>query len=423
MNVTFWLAAAIMIVVALLFIIPPIWRLRKIEDSESDQRNISIAREQAQELKNQLDSGFLTQELYDQQLDELESTLVYDLDISKDELGQDAAQGRWISGIIVLLFPLLSVFIYYLIGEPDALVKAEMTSQSSTAAAPHASSPGQPDVNAMVNSLAEKLKNDPNNPEGWIMLGRSYKHLQRFSEAAKAYEQAYRLLGDQPDVMLQYADSLAMSNQGKLAGKAAELVFKALEHSPDSQTALWLAGMAKAEAGEFSLARGYWNKLLQSLAPGTESYLQIQKMLSSLPPGETAEIQIAEPKQQTASNTSKSQVFNGLQVEVILSDALKAKASAIDTVFIYAKALSGPPMPLAITRKTVSDLPIKVELNDSMAMMPQMKISNFNQVQVIARVSKSGTAQQLPGDLIGSVKLNDLRSTASVLVHINQVVK
>ncbi|MCK5191796.1 MAG: c-type cytochrome biogenesis protein CcmI, partial [Methylococcales bacterium] len=348
---------------------------------------IKIARERADDLKQQLESASLTQAQFDEQYAELELTLGDDLDIAQNE-PKNASQGRWVAPVILIFVPLFSVLIYLTLGEPDALKKAEIkqTQQAGNETQ---------DINAAIAGLAQRLQQNPDNAQDWIMLGRSFKYVKQYRLAANSFEKAYALLGDQPEIMLQYADSLAMANGGKLAGKSTELIFKALDKDPDNVTGLWLGGMAKAEIGDFSQAILYFRKLETILPPGSDSYKQVQKLISTV----QAQNGGAKKVENTvATKNVESKV--SIDVQVSLKGELKTRVNSGDTVFVYAKAVTGPPMPLAIVRKQVSDLPLSVTLNDAMAMMPAMKLSNFKQVKVMARISKSGTAMQQKGDFI-----------------------
>jgi len=405
----YWLLVTVLLAIAFFVIIPPLWKNKEIEQADSDQRNIKIARERAKELKQQLESDVLTQIQFDEQYSELELTLGDDLDIEKS--GQDTTiQGRWVIPVIVIFLPLFSVLTYLVLGEPNALAKAQIQQTQITQQAKNS----QVDVGAMVAGLAERLKQDPGNAQGWLMLGRSYKHLKQYQNAANALEKAYALLGDQPEVMLQYADALAMANDGRLSGKAADLIFKALEKSPNDVTGLWLAGMAKAEMSEFDQALQYWTKLEKLLPPESDSYREIQGLIALV------QAKVTGTESPVVEKAAVSKV--NIDVQVSVAEAIKSKLAAQDTVFIYAKALTGPPMPLAIVRKQVSDLPLSVTLDDAMAMMPTMKLSSFQQVKVVARISKSGSAMQQKGDFIGSVEIKELAGKVSVVIVINEEV-
>jgi len=405
-NTTYWIVVSILLATAFIIIIPPLLKRKEIKQADSDQRNISIAQERAKDLQQQLDAGMLTQQQFDEQYNELELTLGDDLGIEQNINDFSSTQGKWVAPVIIIIVSLSSVFSYFALGEPDALIKAEMKPPQQAGKA------GQ-DINAMVMQLAQRLKENPDNAKDWIMLGRSFKYLKQYQLAVNSFKKAHALLGDQPEVLLHYADALAMANNGSLAGKASELVFKALEKSPNDVTGLWLAGMAKAEEKNFPQALSYWNKLLTILPAGSDSYQQVQNLIKTI----QTQNSTAEP---IANTVVKAESAVSIDVQVSVSDNFKAKVSDTDTVFIYAKALTGPPMPLAIVRKQVSDLPLKVTLDDAMAMMPTMKLSSFKAVKVMARISKSGSAMQQKGDFVGELELTELAKEQSVVIVINK---
>ena len=220
-----------------------------------------------------------------------------------------------------------------------------------------------------------------------------------------------------PEVMLLYADAIAYANDKNMAGKPTELVFKALALEPDNMTALWLGGMAKVQQGDVVNAIKLWKKLVALLPTGSESQQEIQALL--------AKIESEQPKVAAHSEATQKATVPGIaiDVQVSLAPELQKSASPGDTVFIYAQALSGPKMPLAIVRKQVSDLPLTVSLNDTMAMMPNMKLSNFPNVKLLARISKSGNAVSQPGDLIGVIDQVTLADKGKHQIVINGQVK
>jgi len=391
----FLLIASVMILVAFLIVLPPLWRKQPAAEPDQDQRNIAIARQRLAELKEQLQTGALTQALYDEQLLELEQALSDDLDISGSlESHVKAAEtgGRWMATVLVLAIPFLAGSLYWALGNYQSLTQADQ------AAAANQATPELEQFNKMVAGLAQRLEKQPDDALGWTMLGRSYKYLQQYPKAVVAFEHAYKLTGDQPEIMLLYAEALAFANNEQLAGKPAELVFKALAMEPDNTTGLWFGGMAKAQAGDFVAAMTLWKKLESLLPPGSEPQQEIQGLLAKLA------TQIPEGAAQEQAKPAQPVKTASIDVQVSLAAELQKSASPEDTVFVYAQALSGSPMPLAIVRKQVADLPLTVNLNDAMAMMPTMKLSNFEQVKLLARISKSGNAMKQPGDLIGVIE-------------------
>jgi cytochrome c-type biogenesis protein CcmH len=310
--------------------------------------------------------------------------------------------------VLVLAVPLLSASLYWTLGNYQSLTPDDQTV---------ASTPEREQMISMVAGLAQRLEKQPADAQGWLMLGRSYKYLEELPKAVAAFEHAYQLMGDQPEIMLLYADALAFVNNEELAGKPAELVFKALAIEPENVTGLWLGGMAKAQTGEFVAAMGLWKKLEPLLPPGSEGLQEIQSMIAKLateiPEGTELE-EVAATPALTAAN---------IAVEVSLAPEVQNSTNPTDTVFVYAQALSGPQMPLAIMRKQVSDLPLSVNLTDAMAMMPTMKLSNFAQVKLLARISKSGNAMKQPGDLIGVIESVTLADPSTHKIVINDQVK
>jgi cytochrome c-type biogenesis protein CcmH len=451
----FLLIAGVMILIAFLIVLPPLWKIPPSPPllkggagstpsqsegadlslpplkkggwggfADQDQRNIAIARQRLAELKEQLQAGALSQALYDEQRVELEQALSDDLDIDS-QVKVSQSQGRWMASVLVLAIPLAAGSLYWTLGNYQSLNQVEQT----------AAAPELEQMNKMVAGLAERLEKQPDDALGWTMLGRSYKYLQQYPKAVVAFEHAYKLIGEQAEIMLLYADAMAFANNEQLAGKPAELVFKALAMEPDNVTGLWLGGMAKAQTGDFVAAMDLWQKLEALLPPGSEAQQEIQGLLAKLatqiPEGATqAESKPAKTGRigsQPIATLPPSLAVVSIDVQVSLAPELQKLASPGDTVFIYAQALSGPKMPLAIVRKQVADLPLTVSLNDAMAMMPTMKLSNFEQVKLLARISKSGNAMKQPGDLIGvieQVALTDKSSDKNIhKIIINSQVK
>jgi len=419
----FLLIVSVMILSAFLIVLPPLLRKHPLAEAGQDQRNIAIARQRLAELKEQLQAGALTQALYDEQLVELEQALSDDLDIQSQAktsptgrrrgalAGAEASKssGRWMAFVLVLAIPLVAGALYWTLGNYQSLSQVDQPAAANQAA------PELEQMKNMAAGLAERLKEQPNDAMGWTMLGRSYKYLQQYPKAVEAFEHAYRLIGDQPEIMLLYADALAFASNEQMAGKPAELVFKALAMEPNNVTGLWLGGMAKAQTGDFAAAMALWEKLEAQLPQGSEAQQEIQVLL--------AKLATQMPEGAATQEEAKPATAVSIDVQVSLASELQKSAGPNDTVFIYAQALSGPKMPLAIVRKQVSELPLTVNLTDAMAMMPTMKLSNFEQVKLLARISKSGDAMQQPGDLIGVIEQVALTDKAVHKIVINNQIK
>ena len=283
----------------------------------------------------------------------------------------------------------IAVVGYAWIGTPRAL------NSELVAAAPAGNAgPITPEqIEAMVEGLTARLKDKPDDVEGWAMLARSLMVLGRHEQAVPALQKAVALRGDDAVLLTEYADALAVVNGRKLDGEPSRLVAKALQIDPNNLKALMLAGVHAFQRQDAALALQHWEKIVQ-LAPGSELAQQIQSGIDKARAMAGGAAAPAPAPTAAAAGTSVSGT-------VTLAPTLAAKARPDDTVFVFARAAEGPRMPLAILRKQVKDLPLTFTLDDSMAMSPSAKLSSTPRVVVGARISASGNATPQAGDLQG----------------------
>lgn len=250
-----------------------------------------------------------------------------------------------------------------------------------------------------------------------MMLVNSYMTLGRPGEALGAIERLYQITGDQPAVLVRYADVLATANGGRLSGKPAELIQKALSLDPDNGTGLWLAGMVANETGDYATAIQYWQRLLPQLENDQKSLQEVKQLISRAQnqPGNKDQEASALTAAETVNTANKT-----ITVNVSLSSDIVRDTEPEDTLFIFAKAVNGPPMPLAVVRKKVKDLPLEVILDDSLSMIPSMKLSNFDKILVSARISTSGNATPQSGDYISEASIITSGQIEPVSIIINQ---
>jgi cytochrome c-type biogenesis protein CcmH len=411
--IVFWIFAALMLAAALWLLIPALLGRKSVRDLDRNQQNVAIARERFKELESEYGRGSLTETDYEQARQELEQALLNDVDdavVSGAPLGSSSSRASLVW--VALGVPLAAVLLYLQLGTPAALEP-----QAQVAAAPqgHTGGDSTATMEQLVASLAAKLQQEPENPEGWFMLGRSYMSMGRYVEAAEAFQRVLDQVGDDPTVMLRYADAQAMAQGGKISGKPFEMIKKALLLNPDDATGLWLAGLGYEEQGEYELAVQHWRKLEPMMQDDSASLNEVRNLIARAEQklGRPVTAQVAPTEPVAASGVA-------LKVTVSLDAALQDKASPEDTVFIFARAVAGPPMPLAAVRKQVRDLPVTVTLDDSMAMMPQMKLSNYATVLVGARISRSGNVQTQSGDLTGEVNNIATTSNENIKLSISQ---
>jgi cytochrome c-type biogenesis protein CcmH len=384
---TFYVISAAMMAVALLFLAPALLRPHRKVVEDTRDHNVRIARERLDELRNEHDKGELSDEEFAQAKNDLEIALAQDLTTADARVPQkdSSATARLTLVVLIVLLPVVTGAMYLVTGSPQFL---------------HVAGPGQPmtqangkmpSIGELTKELETRLNAEPNNPEGWFLLGRTYMKMGDYVGAVRAFERLSGLLPDNSAVKLSLADALSMQNQGRVPDRAVQLLEQVLKVEPKAVSALWLAGTAAADRGDAQKALDYWQRAYPLLTERPDMQRELRQLIGNL--SEKSGIRVELAKAPVAAPSK------GLHVTVALSPELVDKIPADTTVFVYAKAVSGPPMPLAVSRLTVGDLPATVTLNDSMAMMPQMKLSNFKQVLVGARVSESGQAMPQSGDL------------------------
>lgn len=412
--IVFSLVAALLVAAALLFIVPPLWRRRDPQGVQRDRSNLEIYKDQLRELEADLASGVLSQEQFEQGHLELERRLLEDVspEATQAVVDDDSEAGRGAAITVILLVPLLAVFLYLIKGNPTAL-SPEKISVAQQAGNGPAHAVTQEQINAMVEGLAERLQSNPDDAEGWRMLGRSYVALGRYQEAVGALERAVGMTKDDPDLLADYADALAMTSGQTLEGKPMAMIRRALELDPNHKKSLWLAGTAAYNEGDYRGAAAYWNRLLQQMTPGSKEAQQVMNIIA-----EANDLADGRTPRQAAQAAPAAAKVDGT---VSLSPALMAKAAPDDTLYVFAKAVQGPPMPLATLRAQVKDLPMKFNLDDSMAPTPMAKLSDFSRVVVGARISKSGDPMPRSGDLEGMTDAVQVGSSG-VKVEIDSVV-
>ena len=418
--ITFIIAAAVLILVALLFIIPPLLKPREFHADDYDVRNIEIAQERLAELKQSLEQGDIEEAEYTTAKQELEEALALDLSAGQETVSTGNAKSGRVAVVVLLVgLPVLSGFIYSQIGDPNAL--SDKPVQQAEMPAGH-----QPQMTMAeaIEKLKQRLEEHPDDAQGWFMLARSYAATDHFKDAVKAYRKTIELVGDQePDLLVRYADAMVMANNRKFSPEAREVLQHVLSMNADHPQALWLAGMGAAEASDFEQALKYWYHLYPNLTDSPEFQNELGQMIASVEQHLPAEKVAALKKQyEVATTTSQPAADNvEISVNVSLSDELKDKVSPGSTLFVLARAMSGPPMPLAVQRLSADQLPLTVKLSDAMAMMPQMKLSGFQQVKVSAIVSKDEVANLVAGDLYGDVMGVAVKNGATVELVVDQV--
>jgi cytochrome c-type biogenesis protein CcmH len=371
---SFILTALLITVVGLLTFLPLLFKSR--DNGAVDRRRLNLALHE--ERRRELEAEAETPEATAQLTEDLERTLLDDLDTQSDPVAASPSRAAKITlWTTIALIPLLATVGYMTLGHSELLDAPPLKSMHETRKA--------------IQELADRLSANPNDLEGWVLLGRSLQTTDRPEEAAKAYETASRLAPGDPDLLALYAEALAEAQDGKLEGQPGAIIQQIVRDHPKHKMGLWLGGLAAAQVGDMRNARKLWERLRAELPPNGPEIKEINAYIQELGPESTSPTKAAATKNQ------------GVKVKVSLDSKLKGEVRPDDAVFVFARAADGPPMPLAVIRKTVRDLPLSVTLDDSLAMRPGLEISKFPKLILGARISKSGQATPQSGDIEGTL--------------------
>jgi cytochrome c-type biogenesis protein CcmH len=420
MQGSMWLyaAMALMTIVTALSLARPWWRRRASPEAQRRASNIEAYRHRLIEIDNEIAAGLIPADSAQTMRDEAGARLLEDVgpaDVAS-EPKISAQPPRRAAFILLLLLGVFAGGYYYSQGswQLQRLVSGEIQQPKPTIA----------EMDQAVEKLAQKLKETPDDVDGWAMLGRSYFVMQRFAEAAAAYAQVNRITDNRnPDALTSEGEALALSGDRDLGGRPRELFEKALAIEPTHGKSLWYGGLAAAQAGDIAMARQRWNALLAQPQLPDELRTLIGDRIAELgeappgsePPPPLAAAPGAAPAQATPSPVS-------LQLHLSVAPELLSKAPKDAVLMVYARAQSGPPMPVAVNRGPAPVLPADVRLDDSMAVMPTMRLSQFDSWVVTARLSRSGQAKAESGDLQGSRLVTRAEAGAPLELTIDQLV-
>jgi cytochrome c-type biogenesis protein CcmH len=377
--IDFWLAAGLLLLVALSFLLIPVLRGRRAQREEDRTAlNVALYQERVAELQAQQAEGVLDVAQMDSGRAEAARELLADTEgVAAPRVSK---LGKPLPLLAAVLVPVLGLGLYLHFGAAD---KVELTREF--AQAPQS-------MEEMTRRLERAVAAQPDSAEGLYFLGRTYMAQDRPADAAKMFERAANLAGRQPELLGQWAQAQYFADGKKWSDKIQALTDEALKADPKEVTSLGLLGIAAFEGERYQQAIDYWNRLLAQLPEGDNSRAALQGGIEQA----TERLQASGGKVAAAP---AAKVAALLKVRVDLASELKGKVQPGDSVFIFARAVSGPPAPLAAKRLTVADLPVTVELGDADAMMPQLKLSNFPEVQLVARVSRAG--QPTAGEWVG----------------------
>lgn len=434
----FYVLAALLILIAVLVILLPLVRKSSALPQKEDRRALSIRaanldafRTQKRELDAELANGLITPADHAGAAEELtarlNNELAYDESNAPHTLTGVNASGkpRWILGGALSAFVATTAIAGYAMwGTPDhKVLRAEAGSAGGvpTAHTENGEAPiSDKQILTIVEQLAKKMEENPNDPKGWVLLARSQNALGQYGLAVKAFDRAVALNPGDAQLLADYADAVAMTQEGKFDGRPMELVARALKVDPANMKALAIAGAAELRAGNKVASLKHWEKLQTLVQKDSEDYNQITAIINEIKTGKpafplassstAASTQVAANNAPTSAPVNADPAKAGASVAsgktvsgtITIAPQLISKVSNNDTLFIFARAVNGPKMPLAVIRIPVpSKWPHRFELTEAMSMAPGVSLASFPEVTVEARISKAGNAQLQPGDLLG----------------------
>ncbi len=449
MNIMFWGLLILMLLIAIGLLVYPLLKACEVSVLAYKDSNLKINDEKIEELDDDLKEGRIDQQFYQAAREELDRELLIDIPTESKQTASEhyvnVAKRHPVLALTISVFvPMLALLLYLDLGMHNASEESFVASQVQSAEPQTTGQPSnQPSVETMTQKLEAKIEKGGGTVEEWTMLGRAHKYMGNNAQAAKAFAVALEQNADNAQLMLERAEVLALDNDRKFADDARALVLQAYALEPDNANALWFAGVAEFQYGNYHKAIEHLTKLLP-LASGEEDVMKsivsiVAKSRQALIDAgaempELAQILgieamlvkagAAENKIAAENKVAKSSIKSvaRLLVSIDVSEQVKQKFNANDVVFVYAKAKQGPRMPLAAQRITLADLPTTVMLDDSMAMAEGMNLSAFDELMISARVTKTGSAIAQSGDFIGQVPVKGKKTDIKLNIVIDTLV-
>lgn len=387
----FWIAASALLLVALAFLLLPILRGRRAQAEEDRTAlNVALYEERLAELTAQHAAGTLS----DAQLEAGRADAARELleDTENSDSPKIAKLGRSVPLIAAVLVPLVGYGLYMHWGASDKVQMARQFSEQPRT------------VEEMTAHLEQAVKEQPDSAEAWYFLGRTYMNQERPADAAKAFARVVELAGRQPELLGQWAQAQYFAGDRQWSEQLQALTDEALQADPQELTSLGLLGIAAYEEGRYQDAVRFWEQLVAALPENDPSREAIRGGI------ERARQQVDGGSGNAAAGEAPAAASTqaaALQIQVQLDPKVAETVSPEDSVFVFARAVNGPPVPLAAKRLTVGDLPATVTLSDADAMVPSLKISSVEQVTVMARVSRTGDATK--GEWMGQSEALETR--------------
>ncbi len=381
----FLVLAALLVLITLVILFASVWREdpHHLNTPGLAEKNIAIARESLQALDAAHANGATSESEYAEERARIELTLASELD-PDTQVKRSRKADIGLIFVMVIAIPISAAWLYAKIGTPAAI---------DPAVAANTDDRSMPSMPELIAGLEQRLAQNPEDVTGWRMLGRTYLATSEFDKASDALTRALEFDTDDVGTMTSLAEAKAMRDGGLLAGEPVALLERAYALDDQNEQALWLLGVARQQAGQHEEALTLFGTL-RSIA-NANGNSQAVATVDQYAARSQAELGAMATPAETAASDASSSV--SITVSVSLGEAAAA-LSPETAVFVFARAANGPPMPLAVQRLSVADLPLTLTLDETMAMIPNMTLAAFPEVIVGARASLSGQPTASSGD-------------------------
>lgn len=387
-----WIGASVLMLIAIGFIFIPYAFVMRRGALVRESTNVDIYKNQLHDLEQEKEAGRINDENYESLVAEVKRNLLLDTEQQQNTTNHEG--GKWLMPVMALVLVFSSVLLYKQLGAENEVEIASALKRSFQ------SGFEKEDAVELIERLNVQITQTPKDVEVWYLIGRLNFDMGNFDQAVVGFTGVLQHLApeatqDKAVALAQLAQAQFFANGRKLDKATESLLKDALAINPRDNTSLGLLGVAAYEAEDYPQAIGYWNRLLKLMNPQNPSTSAIQSGIDKAKSMLTAE-QLAQLEKEIADSIKAR-----ISITVDIADHLKDKLPKNADLFVLAKAQSGPPMPLAVQRLTVQTWPVTVMLDDSMAMMDSLRLSEFDKIEITARISKSGVGNAKAGDLEG----------------------
>jgi cytochrome c-type biogenesis protein CcmH len=372
--------------------------------------NVRIAQQRLAEITIELENEQLSDADFNTAQTDLEDSLL--TDIQSEERSESLKKSGPLAVLIVAtLFPIAVIALYLILGSPNYLSTEDQPVTTDTSAR-------SPD--ALLAELKLRLEQNPTDREGWAILANAMMSLGEYAQAVGAYEKLYALTGDDAEVLVGYADALAMLEGGTLNGRVTALLDRALKIDPEQPQALWLAGMAAEARGDLPGALEHWHRLKPALHADPQAQSELQALIDRVTELAISRGLAVKDHPQTVQRLNRPAAPVTLTVRIEIAPALATQIESSHTLYVYARSNAGDRIPIAAVRRSAGELPLELVLDDRSSLMGTSVLSDYNTVTLSAHISRTGDAIRQPGDLVSESIPVDLTTTDTITLMIGQ---